>query len=158
VGPRNSSRLASVLRSGGCNAFAKTGLANRLLAEGVLRPWRSIRGRFSHPSARNGILRSMRLFRRFTGGESQEVVARCPGFFARHGPSRPARSADWKALPSVSSCSRQINTRSSSGGVKQAILIPKAVLKAVWEAEAPFREVLGIKGERKRLRAKRPAK
>jgi hypothetical protein len=46
----------------------------------------------------------------------------------------------------------------TSGGVKQAILIPKAVLKAVWEAEAPFREVLGIKGERKRLRAKRPAK
>jgi transposase len=78
VGPRNSSRLASVLRSGGCNAFAKTGLANRLLAEGVLRPWRSIRGRFSHSSARNGILRSMRLFRRFTSGESQEVVARCP--------------------------------------------------------------------------------
>jgi hypothetical protein len=29
--------------------------------------------------------------------------------------------------------------------VKQAILIPKAVLKALWEAEAPFREVLGIK-------------
>jgi hypothetical protein len=46
----------------------------------------------------------------------------------------------------------------TSGGVKQALLIPKAVLKAVWEAEAPFREVLGIKGERKRLRAKRPAK
>jgi hypothetical protein len=46
----------------------------------------------------------------------------------------------------------------TSGGVKQAILIPKAVLKALWEAEAPFREVLGIKGERKRLRAKRPAK
>ena len=27
----------------------------------------------------------MRLFRRFTSGESQEVVARCPAFFARHG-------------------------------------------------------------------------
>ena len=26
---------------------------------------------------------------------------------------RPARSADWKALPSVSGCSRRINTRSS---------------------------------------------
>ena len=51
---------------------------NRCLAEGVLRPWRSIRGRFSHSSARNAILRSMRLFRRFTSGESQEVVARCP--------------------------------------------------------------------------------
>jgi hypothetical protein len=46
----------------------------------------------------------------------------------------------------------------TSGGVKQAILIPKAVLKALWEAEAPLREALGIKGERKRLRAKRPAK
>ena len=80
MGPRNSSRLASVLRSGGCNAFAKTGLANRRLAEGVFRPWRSIRGRFSHSSARNGILRSMRLFRRFTSGESQAAAARCPDF------------------------------------------------------------------------------
>ena len=78
MGRRNSSRSAPVLRSGGCNAFAKTGLTNRCLAEGVLRPWRSIRGRFSHSSARNAILHSMRLFRRFTSGESQEVVARCP--------------------------------------------------------------------------------
>ena len=35
MGPRNSSRLASVPQSGGCNAFAKTGLANRCLAEGL---------------------------------------------------------------------------------------------------------------------------
>jgi transposase len=77
VGPRNISRSVSVPRSGGCNAFAKMGLVNRRLVEGVLRPWRSIRGRFSHSSARNGILRSMRLFRRFTSGESQEVVAHC---------------------------------------------------------------------------------
>ena len=34
--------------------------------------------------------------------------------------------------------------------MKQAILIPKAVLKALWEAEAPFRNALGIKSERKR--------
>ena len=40
----------------------------------------------------------------------------------------------------------------TSGGVKQAILIPKAVLKALWEAEAPLREALGIKRERKQLR------
>jgi hypothetical protein len=46
----------------------------------------------------------------------------------------------------------------TSDGVKQAILISKAVLKALWEAEAPLREALGIKSERERLRAKRPAK
>ena len=46
----------------------------------------------------------------------------------------------------------------TSGGVKQAILIPKAVLKAQWEAELPFREALGIKRERKQLRTKRTAK
>ena len=40
----------------------------------------------------------------------------------------------------------------TSGGVKRAILIPKAVLKAQWEAELPFREALGIKRERKLLR------
>ena len=46
----------------------------------------------------------------------------------------------------------------TSGGVKRAILIPKAVLKAQWEAELPFREALGIKRERKQLRTKRTAK
>lgn len=69
---------ASVLRSGGCSAFVKTGLSNPCPVEGVLRHWRSTRGRSSPSSAPNGILRSMRLFRRFTSGESQEVVARCP--------------------------------------------------------------------------------
>ena len=69
---------ASVLRSGGCSAFVKTGLSKSCPVEGVLRHWRSTRGRSSPSSARNGILRSMRLFRRFTSGESQEVVARCP--------------------------------------------------------------------------------
>jgi hypothetical protein len=44
------------------------------------------------------------------------------------------------------------------GGVKQAILIPKAVLKALWEAEAPLRAALGIKRERRQLRTKRTAK
>jgi hypothetical protein len=44
--------------------------------------------------------------------------------------------------------------------VKQAILIPKAVLKALWEAEAPFRKALmRIKSERKRWgRSGRPSK
>jgi hypothetical protein len=43
--------------------------------------------------------------------------------------------------------------------VKQAILIPKAVLKALWEAEAPFRKALGIKSERKRWgRSGQPSK
>ena len=46
----------------------------------------------------------------------------------------------------------------TSGGVKQAILIPKAVLKALWEAEAPLRAALGIKRERRQLRTKRTAK
>ena len=44
----------------------------------VLRHWRSTRGRSSPSSARNGILRSMRLFRRFTSGKSQAAAARCP--------------------------------------------------------------------------------
>ena len=44
------------------------------------------------------------------------------------------------------------------GVLRSALLIPKAVLKALWEAEAPLREALGIKRERKQLRTKRTAK
>jgi len=36
--------------------------------------------------------------------------------------------------------------------LRPALLIPKAVLKTLWEAEAPFREALGIKREREQLR------
>src|SRR6202047_735985 len=58
--------------------FRENGTFEPCPVEGVLRHWRSTRGRSSPSSARNGILRSMRLFRRFTSGESQEVVRRCP--------------------------------------------------------------------------------
>ena len=40
------------------------------------------------------------------------------------------------------------------GVLRSALLIPKAVLKAPWEAELPFREALGIKREREQLRKK----
>src|ERR1700730_5175108 len=49
----NSLMSASVLRSGGCSAFVKTGLSNPCPVEGVLRHWRSTRGRSSPSSARN---------------------------------------------------------------------------------------------------------
>jgi hypothetical protein len=51
-----------------------------------------------------------------------------------------------------------VEVHTSRGVLRTALLIPKAVLKALWEAEAPFREALGIKRERKQLRRKRPAK
>ena len=61
-------------------------------------------------------------------------------------------------MPSVSGSSRPINmivdVRTSRGVLRPALLIPKAVLKALWEAEVPFREALGIKREREQLRKK----
>ena len=51
-----------------------------------------------------------------------------------------------------------VDVRTSRGVLRPALLIPKAVLKAQWEAELPFREALGIKRERKQLRTKRTAK
>jgi hypothetical protein len=51
-----------------------------------------------------------------------------------------------------------VDVRTSRGVLRSALLIPKAVLKALWEAEAPFREALGIKREFKQLRTKRTAK
>jgi hypothetical protein len=80
VGRPTSSRSASVLRSVGCNAFAKTGLANLCPAEGVLRRWRSIRGRSSQSSVRNGTSLWMRLSRRFISGGSHGAAVRCPAF------------------------------------------------------------------------------
>jgi hypothetical protein len=44
----------------------------------------------------------------------------------------------------------------TSRGVRRAMLFPKAILKAEFEANAPLREALAIK--RERLRAKRAAK
>jgi hypothetical protein len=43
-----------------------------------------------------------------------------------------------------------VEVRTSRGVLRTALLIPKAVLKALWEAEAPLREALGIKRERKK--------
>ena len=71
--------------------------------------------------------------------------------------SRPARSAYWKG---IALRQRQLSpdqyeiveVRTSRGVLRTALLIPKAVLKALWEAELPFREALGIKRERKQLR------
>jgi len=48
-----------------------------------------------------------------------------------------------------------VDVRTSRGVLRPALLIPKAVLKALWEAEAPFREALGIKREFKQLKTKR---
>jgi hypothetical protein len=45
--------VASVLRSAGCSAFVRTGLPNPCPVAGVLRHWRSTRGKFSPSSARN---------------------------------------------------------------------------------------------------------
>ena len=78
MGRPTSSRSASVLRSVGCNAFAKTGLVNLCPAEGVLRHWRSIRGRSSQSSVRNGTSLWMRLSRCFISGGSQGAAVRCP--------------------------------------------------------------------------------
>ena len=78
MGQPTSSRSASVPRSVGCNAFANTGLVSLCLAEGVLRRWRSIRGRSSQSLVRNGTSRWMRLCRRFISGESPAAAVRCP--------------------------------------------------------------------------------
>jgi transposase len=75
----NSSMLASVPRSGGCNAFATTGPASQYPVEGVLRHWRSTRSGFSPSSVSSGTSRCVRLFRLCTSGESQEAGARSPG-------------------------------------------------------------------------------
>jgi len=53
-----------------------------------------------------------------------------------------------------------VNVRTSLG-VKHAILMPKAALKALWAADAPFREAMAAKRERlravKKKRADEPA-
>ena len=75
-----SSTSASVPRSGGCNAFAPTGLASQCPAEGVLRHWRSTRGRSSLSSASSRTSPWMRSFWRCTSGEFQEAEARSRDF------------------------------------------------------------------------------
>ena len=81
----NSLMSASVPQSGGCNAFATTGLPNQRPVEGVLRHWRS---------TRSGFLALVNEQQDFT---LREIVSalhkrRIPGsrsalsrFFARHG-------------------------------------------------------------------------
>jgi transposase len=78
VGRLNSSRSAPVLRFGGCNGFAKMGLANRCLAGGAHRLWRNILGRYLHSLARNRTSRCVRSFPRFANGESRGAAAHCP--------------------------------------------------------------------------------
>jgi hypothetical protein len=73
-----NSRSASVLRSGGCNVFAKTALPNLCAVEGALRHWRSIRGRSSYLSARSRTSRRTRSFAHCRSGESVVAAARVP--------------------------------------------------------------------------------
>jgi transposase len=75
----NSSMSASVPRSGGCNAFATTGLPNQRPVEGVLRHWRGTRSGFSPSSVSTRTSRCVRLFRHCTSGESQEAGAHSLG-------------------------------------------------------------------------------
>ena len=49
-----------------------------------------------------------------------------------------------------------VDVRTFRGGVRRAMLFPKAILQAELAANAPLRERMAIK--RKQLRAKRPAK
>jgi hypothetical protein len=67
-------------------------------------------------------------------------------------------SARRAGMPRREFTSQKALQRTSRGVLRPALLIPKAVLKALWEAELPFREALGIKRERKQLRTKRTAK
>jgi hypothetical protein len=69
----------------------------------------------------------------------------------------------WEGTPSFSKRQRlltrdqyEIVDVRTSHGVRRAMLLPKAILKAEWEADAPFRDALDIK--RGRLRAKRAGK
>lgn len=74
----NSSTSASVPRSGGCNAFATTGLPSQCPVEGVFLRWRSTRSGSSLSSVSGRTARWLRSFRRCTSGEFGEAVARCP--------------------------------------------------------------------------------
>ena len=49
-----------------------------------------------------------------------------------------------------------VDVRTPRRGVRRAMIFPKAILQAEFEANAPLRETMAIK--RKQLRAKRPAK
>ena len=49
-----------------------------------------------------------------------------------------------------------VDVRTPRRGVRRAMIFPKAILQAEFEANAPLRERMAIK--RKQLRAKRPAK
>ena len=66
---------ASVLRSGGCNAFATTELPSQCAVEGVRRHWRSTRNKSSLSSVSSRTSRCGRSFPRCTSGESQEAAA-----------------------------------------------------------------------------------
>ncbi len=75
----NSSTSASVPRSGGCNAFATTGLASQCPVEGVHRHWRSTRSGSSPSFVSSRTSRWMRSFWRCESGEFRQAAARFPG-------------------------------------------------------------------------------
>jgi hypothetical protein len=62
--------------------------------------------------------------------------------------------AKWRGL--LSPDQYEIVDVRTSRGVIRAMLFPKAILKAEWEADAPFREAMAIK--REQLGAKRAEK
>jgi transposase len=80
----NSSRSAPVLRSAGCNAFAKMGLANRCHVEGALPRWRNIAADLAlnreQPDLTLEEIVAVLHKRRIRG--SRSALSR---FFARHG-------------------------------------------------------------------------
>src|SRR4249919_3351175 len=99
---------ASVPRSGGCNAFATTGLPNQCPVEGVLRHWRSTRNGFSHSSVSKRTSRCVRLFRLCTSGESQEAGARSPGsLLATASPSKKSLRAAERTRADVARARRR---------------------------------------------------
>src|SRR5215831_12778159 len=76
----NSSTSASVPRSGGCNAFARTALANRCRVAEALRHWRSTPNRSLRSTASDQTSHWMRSSWHCTSGEFLEAAARSPDF------------------------------------------------------------------------------
>jgi transposase len=76
----NSSTSASVPPSGGCNAFARMGLANRCHAAEALRHWRSTPNRSLRSTGRNRTSRWMRSFWHCASAKFLEAAARSPDF------------------------------------------------------------------------------
>lgn len=90
----NTSTSVSVPQSGGCNAFATTGLPRRHPAEEVLRPWRGTRSESSPLSVSGQTSRWMRSCWHCTSRKCREAVARSPDFsLATASPSKKSLQA-----------------------------------------------------------------